>query len=115
MTSDTPPDPQDETFRTWLRSLSEDLDTDPESALASQDALAFLWSAFVDNGAMPSSYVAPLLSAHRQAHAQQAVTAMLKQVTRKPDGDPTSSYGTLRPPSASRKAWSTSGRNLSRA
>ncbi|NEA17828.1 hypothetical protein [Streptomyces halstedii] len=80
MTSDTPPNPQDETFRTWLRTLSEELDTDPESALASQDALAFLWSAFVDNGAMPPSYFVPLLSAHRQAHAQQAVTAMLKQV-----------------------------------
>lgn len=80
MTSDTPPDPQDEAFRTWLRTLSEELDTDPDSALASQDALVFLWSAFVDNGAMPSAYFAPLLSAHRLAHAQQAVTAMLKEV-----------------------------------
>jgi len=80
MTTGTPPDPGGQEFRTWLRTLSEVLDTDLEDALASQDALAFLWAAFVENGAMPPSYFAPLLGAHRQAHAQQAVTALLTQV-----------------------------------
>ncbi|WP_433402831.1 hypothetical protein [Streptomyces sp. CA-146814] len=75
-----PPDPADQAFRTWLRTLAASLDTDPEDALASPDALAFLWSAFVENGAMPPSYFAPLLGGHRLAHAQQAVTAMLTQV-----------------------------------
>lgn len=75
-----PPDPADQAFRTWLRTLAEGLTIDPEGALASQDALAFLWSAFAENGAMPPAYFAPLLGAHRQAHAQQAVTALLTQV-----------------------------------
>ncbi|MEV7845993.1 hypothetical protein [Streptomyces cyaneofuscatus] len=75
-----PPDLADRAFRMWLRTLAEGLTTDPEGALASQDALAFLWSAFAENGAMPPAYFAPLLGAHRQAHAQEAVTAMLQQV-----------------------------------
>ncbi|MFF6905921.1 hypothetical protein ACFY9Q_08280 [Streptomyces sp. NPDC012389] len=73
-------DPEDPAFRTWLRTLSEALDTDPEDALASRAALTFLWSAFAENGAMPPSHFAPLLAAHRQAHAEQAVTALLTQV-----------------------------------
>ncbi|KAB2592720.1 hypothetical protein [Streptomyces arboris] len=75
-----PPDQADRAFRMWLRTLAEGLTIDPEGALASQDALAFLWSAFAENGAMPPAYFAPLLGAHRQAHAQQAVTALLTQV-----------------------------------
>ncbi|MBT2376328.1 MULTISPECIES: hypothetical protein [unclassified Streptomyces] len=43
-----PPDPADRAFRTWLHTLAVRLDTDPEGALASRDALAFLWSAFVE-------------------------------------------------------------------
>ncbi|MEW1610638.1 MULTISPECIES: hypothetical protein [unclassified Streptomyces] len=80
MNADIPPDLEDPAFRTWLRTLSEGLDTDPAGVRESQDALAFLWAVFVENGAMPPSYFAPLLGAHRQAHAQQAVTALLAEV-----------------------------------
>ncbi|MET9977751.1 hypothetical protein ACFYOI_32735 [Streptomyces microflavus] len=80
ITTDTSSDPEGQEFRTWLRALSEVLDTDLESARASRDAVAFLWAAFVENGAMPPSYFAPLLGAHRQAHARRAVTALLRQV-----------------------------------
>ncbi|MFI5727293.1 hypothetical protein [Streptomyces cyaneofuscatus] len=79
MSTDTPSGREDEAFRAWLRTLAEGLTTDPEDALDSQGALTFLWSAFVENGAMPPVYFAPLLGAHRQTHAQQAVTALLQQ------------------------------------
>ncbi|MEU0380072.1 hypothetical protein ABZ093_22580 [Streptomyces cyaneofuscatus] len=80
MSTDTPSGREDEAFRAWLRTLSEVLDTDLEDSLASQAARAFLWAVFGENGAMPPSYFAPLLGPHRQAHAQQAVTALLTQV-----------------------------------
>lgn len=80
MSTDTPSGREDEAFRAWLRTLAEGLTTDPEDALDSQGALAFLWAVFGENGAMPPSYFAPLLGAHRQAHAQRAVTVLLKEI-----------------------------------
>ncbi|MGA5000727.1 hypothetical protein ACPCB7_22160 [Streptomyces arboris] len=80
MTTVAAPDPEDQAFRIWLRILAERLTTDPEGALSSQGVLVFLWATFVENGAMPPLYFAALIGAHRQAHAQRTVTALLQQV-----------------------------------
>ncbi|MEV7864165.1 hypothetical protein AB0O86_36720 [Streptomyces hirsutus] len=74
--------PDDGPFRSWLRALSEELGTELEDFLDSEEVLAFLRSAFTRNGSMPAPYFVPLLCAHRQALAQRTVDALITQVRR---------------------------------